>query len=71
VAINKTTKLCGILPEVWNYTIGGYRVIEKYLKGRKGRKLSLEELEHIYRVVKILKRTIELVRELEKLEPES
>lgn len=69
VAINKTTKLCGIPPEVWEYTIGGYRVIEKYLKGRKGRKLSLEELEHIYRVVEILKRTIELVKELEKIEP--
>jgi len=69
VAINRTTKLCGIPPEVWNYTIGGYRVIEKYLKGRKGRKLSLEEFEHIYKVVEILKRTIELVRELEKIEP--
>ncbi|WP_297521672.1 type ISP restriction/modification enzyme [Thermococcus sp.] len=69
VAINKTTKLCGILPEVWEYTIGGYRVIEKYLKGRKGRKLSLDELEHIYRVIEILMRTIELVRELEAIEP--
>lgn len=69
VAINKTTKLCGIPPEVWEYTIGGYRVIEKYLKGRKGRKLSLEELEHVYKVVEILKRTIELVKELEKIEP--
>ena len=69
VAINKTTKLCGIPPEVWEYTIGGYRVIEKYLKGRKGRKLSLDELEHIYRVIEILRRTIELVRELEAIEP--
>jgi len=69
VAINKTTKLCGIPPEVWNYTIGGYCVIEKYLKGRKGRKLSLDELEHIYKVVEILKRTITLVRELEEIEP--
>ena len=41
MTINKTTMLCGIPPEVWKYTIGGYRVIEKYLKGRKGRKLSL------------------------------
>ncbi len=69
VAINKTTKLCGIPPEVWEYTIGGYRVIEKYLKGRKGRKLSLDELEHIYRVIEILRRTIELIKELEAIEP--
>ncbi len=69
MAINKTTKLCGIPPEVWEYTIGGYRGIEKYLKGRKGRKLSLDKLEHIYRVFEILKRTIELVRELEAIWP--
>lgn len=69
VAINKTTKLCGIPPEVWEYAIGGYRVIEKYLKGRKGRKLSLDGLEHIYKVVEILRRTIELVRKLEDIEP--
>ncbi|MBP1911204.1 hypothetical protein [Thermococcus stetteri] len=35
----------------------------------KRRKLGLEDLEHIYKVVEILKRTIELVRELEKIEP--
>ncbi|KUH31968.1 N-6 DNA methylase [Thermococcus celericrescens] len=69
VVINKTTKLCRIPPEVWEYTIGGYRVIEKYLKGRKGRKLSLDELEHIYKVVEILRKTIELVKELEAIEP--
>lgn len=69
VWINKTTILLGIPGEVWNYTIGGYKVIEKYLKGRKGRKLSLDELEHIYKVVEIIRRTIELVKELEKIEP--
>ncbi|NJE09231.1 N-6 DNA methylase [Thermococcus sp. M39] len=69
VWINKTTILLGIPEEVWNYTIGGYRVIEKYLKGRKGRTLTIDELEHIYRVVEIIKRTIELVDELERIEP--
>ncbi|MBO8174167.1 MAG: N-6 DNA methylase [Thermococcus sp.] len=69
VWINKTTILLEIPEEVWNYTIGGYRVIEKYLKGRKGRTLTIDELEHIYKVVEIIKRTIELVKELEKIEP--
>lgn len=66
---NDKTILLGILEDVWNYKIGGYQVIEKYLKDRKGRELSLDELEHLYRVVEIIKRTIELVKELEKIDP--
>lgn len=48
--------------------IGGYCVVEKYLKGRKGRKFSLEEFEYVYKVVEIFKWMIEFVRELEKIE---
>jgi len=69
VWINKTTILLSIPEEVWEYKVGGYRVIEKYLKGRKRRELTLEEIEHIYKVVEIIKRTIELVKELEKIKP--
>jgi predicted helicase len=69
VWINNKTILLGIPEDVWNYKVGGYQVIEKYLKSRKGRELSLDELEHIYRVVEIIKRTIELVKELEKINP--
>jgi len=69
VWINKTTILLGIPEEVWEYKVGGYRVIEKYLKGRKRRELTLEEIEHIYKVVEIIRRTIELVTELERIEP--
>ncbi len=31
--------------------------------------ISLDELEHIYRVIEILRRTIELIKELEAIEP--
>ncbi|MBI1768696.1 MAG: N-6 DNA methylase [Bacteroidetes bacterium] len=37
VFINKTNYFEGITAEVWNYNIGGYQVMEKYLKDRKGR----------------------------------
>jgi hypothetical protein len=29
----------GITKEMWNYHIGGYQVLEKYLKDRKGRQM--------------------------------
>jgi hypothetical protein len=35
-------------------------VMEKYLKDRKGRELSKEEIEHYMRVAKAIERTIEV-----------
>ena len=34
--------------------------MEKYLKDRKGRMLSLEEIEHYIKVAKAIERTIEV-----------
>ena len=40
VFINGTKYFEGIDPEMWNYHIGGYQVLEKYLKDRKGRQMT-------------------------------
>lgn len=40
VFINKAKYFDGINQEVWEYYIGGYQVMEKYLKDRKGRQMS-------------------------------
>jgi predicted helicase len=60
VYFNKEQYFEGITKEVLEYQIGGYQVAEKYLKGRKGRVLPLEEIEHYMRVVKAIERTIEV-----------
>ena len=47
------------MPEdVWNFYIGGYQVLDKYLKSRKGRKLSLDEITHVSAVADSLAFTI-------------
>lgn len=46
-------------PEVWEFQIGGYQVLDKYLKSRKGRTLSLDEIEHVARVADALAFTID------------
>ncbi len=51
--------------EVWNFHIGGYQVLDKYLKARKGRQLSLDELENVINVVKVLKFTIDQMEKIE------
>ncbi len=45
--------------EVWDFHIGGYQVLDKYLKSRKGRTLSLDEITHIGAVADALAFTIE------------
>jgi predicted helicase len=45
---------------VWAYQIGGYQVMMKYLKDRKKRELSLEEIEHYMRVARAIERTREV-----------
>src|SRR6185312_59020 len=40
VAINNTQSFQPVPPAVWNFHIGGYQVLDKYLKSRKGRKRS-------------------------------
>ena len=42
------------------YQIGGYQVLAKYLKDRKKRELSLEEIEHYRWVAKAIERTREV-----------
>ena len=60
VFINKEQYFDGISKVVWEYQIGAYQVMEKYLKDRKGRKLSLEEINHYMKVAKAIRLTIEL-----------
>ena len=37
LTINAKKYFEGITPQMWEYQIGGYQVLEKYLKDRKGR----------------------------------
>ncbi|MDD2230168.1 MAG: N-6 DNA methylase [Candidatus Cloacimonetes bacterium] len=57
VQINEDKHFEGIAPELWNYNIGGYQVLHKYLKDRRGK--SLADPIHYCRIVTALFRTIE------------
>ena len=65
VYFNKVQYFEGIPKEVWEYRIGAYQVMEKYLKDRKKRELSQEEIEHYMKVVKAIEMTIEVQRRIE------
>ena len=55
----------GVPPEVWNFQIGGYQVCEKWLKDRRGRTLTYDDLEHYRKLVTALRETIRLMAEID------
>jgi predicted helicase len=59
VWINRTQGFRPVPQEVWDFRIGGYQVLDKYLKSRKGRQLSLDEITHVARICDALAFTIE------------
>lgn len=67
VYINKTSFFDGILEAVWNFHIGGYQVAHKWLKDRRERTLTDEDIKHYTRVVTSLNETIRLMKEIDAL----
>ncbi len=65
VFINKEQYFKGVSKRVWEYRIGAYQVMQKYLKDRKKRKLSLDEINHYMKVAKAIKLTIELQEKID------
>lgn len=65
VWINKTQYFQGVPLAVWEFHIGGYRVCEKWLKDRKGRTLSFDDLTHYRNIVSALNETIRLMAEID------
>ncbi len=65
VYINDAQYFGGVSQAVWDMQIGGYRVAEKWLKDRKGRLLSYDEITHYQSVVAALARTVALQKALD------
>ena len=63
----QTTGFKGVREEVWNFHIGGYQVCEKWLKDRKGRALSKDDIAHYRKIVVALSETIRLMKEIDEV----
>ena len=57
VWINRVQCFEGVAPETWEFTIGGYRPAEKWLKDRKNRILSFNDIAHYRRICAALAET--------------
>jgi hypothetical protein len=62
-----TTGFRGVPEAVWNFHIGGYQVCEKWLKDRKGRTLTDDDIAHYHKIVVALSETIRLMAEIDEV----
>jgi predicted helicase len=58
--LNANKRILGITPEVWNYHIGGYQVLDKWFKLHEGEKMTIDSFIHIKNVVGLLTETIKV-----------
>ena len=57
------------VPEVsWNFFIGGYQPAQKWLKDRKDRELSYEDILHYQKIIVALSETDRIMKEIDKIE---
>jgi predicted helicase len=61
----QSTGFRGVPQDVWDFHIGGYQVCDKWLKDRKGRQLSADDIIHYQRIVVALHETIRLMGEID------
>ncbi|RKY07054.1 MAG: DNA methyltransferase [Planctomycetota bacterium] len=67
VYINAGQYFAPVGGDIWEYRIGGYQVMGKWIKSRKGRRLSLEEIRTYCRIAAIVKETMKTQKKIEEL----
>jgi len=67
VWINDGRHFGPISRNVWDYQIGGYQVMAKWLKDRKGRRLPLEDIKYYCKIATAIRETISVQKNVDKI----
>jgi len=65
VYINKMQYFDNVPQTAWEFYIGGYQPAQKYLKDRKGRALTQEEVMHYENIITVLLETDKIMKEID------
>lgn len=65
VWINADQYFDGVPGQVWEFHIGGYQPAQKWLKDRRGRALTYDDIRHYQRIIKILTETDRIMGEID------
>ncbi len=69
VYVNNEQYFDNVPKEAWEFHVGGYQVCEKWLKDRKGRKLTVDDIQHYQRIVVALLETARIMRAIDERIP--
>jgi len=70
IFINQIQYFEKVTPQIFEFKIGGYEPIDKYLKSRKDRVLTIDEVETVEKIIKVIDFTIDNITEIENLTKE-
>ena len=65
VWINKEQCFEDVPETAWNFYIGGYQPAQKWLKDRKGRTLTFDDIAHYRKIITVLLETDRLMKEID------
>lgn len=65
VWINDTQCFEGVPSDAWEFYIGGYQPAQKWLKDRKGRTLSFDDIEHYRKIIAVLLETARIMKTID------
>jgi type I restriction-modification system DNA methylase subunit len=63
--INQAQFFGNVSEQAWQFYVGGYPPVQKWLKDRKGRRLTSEEIEHYQRIIKIMDETHQIMLKID------
>lgn len=66
VWINKEQCFEDVPETTWNFYIGGYQPAQKWLKDRRGRELTFDDIAHYRKIITVLEETDRLMKEIDK-----
>lgn len=69
VFINPRQYFDTVPPDAWAFQVGGYQVCDKWLKDRKGRTLTFDDIQHYQQIVVALSETIRLMAAIDERIP--
>jgi predicted helicase len=67
VYINNTQYFSNVPDVAWNFYIGGYQPAQKWLKDRKDRELSYEDILHYQKIIVALSETDRIMKEIDNI----
>jgi len=62
-----TEGFCGVSLDTWSFRVGSYQVCEKWLKDRRGRVLSADDISHYQKIIVAISETIRIMAEIDKV----